>query len=83
MRGTDREEPDESLEEGHAMTKTQGGTVTTPSDGVMVLSVWQQGAEGFLGRMTATTKDGSSTVKVVASPEELLTAVREWLDLLG
>ncbi len=83
MRGTDPEKPGESLDEGHAMTKAEEGTVHTHSDGVMVLSVWQQGAEGFLGRLTATTRDGSSTVQVVASPDELLQAVREWLDLLS
>ena len=32
------------------MAKPQEGTVPTHSDGVMVLSVWQQGGEGFLGR---------------------------------
>jgi hypothetical protein len=83
MRGTDPEEADESHEEGRAMAKTHEGAVTTHSDGVMVLSVWQQGTEGFLGRMTATTQDGVSTIKVVASQEELLQSVREWLDLLG
>ena len=65
------------------MAKAQEGTIPTRSDGVMVLSVWQQGAEGFLGRLTATAQDGSSTVKVVASQEELLQAIREWLDLLS
>lgn len=65
------------------MAKAEEGTVPTHSDGVMVLSVWQQGNEGFLGRLTATSRGGSSTVQVVASPDELLQAVREWLDLLG
>jgi hypothetical protein len=45
----------------------------------MVLSVWRQGTEGFLGRLTATTPQGGSTVRVVTSPEELLEAVRTWL----
>lgn len=65
------------------MANAQEGTVPTRSDGVMVLSVWQQGGEGFLGRLTATTPEGTSTVQVVASPDELLRAVREWLDLLS
>lgn len=83
MRGTDPDNPVEKLEEGRAMAKAQEGTGPPHSDGVMVLSVWQQGDEGFLGRLTATTRDGTSTVQVVASPEELLRAVREWLELLS
>jgi hypothetical protein len=83
MPGAEPDELDETLEQGHAMAKAQEGEIATHADGVMVLSVWQQGTEGFLGRMTATTQDGVSTIKVVASQEELLQSVREWLDLLG
>jgi hypothetical protein len=50
------------------------------SDGVLVLSVWRQGPDGFLGRLTATRPGGEEpSVTVVSSPEELLEAVRTWL----
>lgn len=61
------------------MAQGTGEPVTSEADGVMVLSVWRQGSEGFLGRLTATTPQGGSTVRVVTSPEELLETVSTWL----
>jgi hypothetical protein len=67
------------IEEVRTVAQGTGEPVTSESDGVMVLSVWRQGAEGFLGRLTATTPQGGTTVHVVTSPEELLETVRSWL----
>jgi hypothetical protein len=72
-----------SHEEGPAMTTAQeGSTSSDSSDGVMVVSVWREGAEGFLGRLTATTPEGDSVVRVVSSRDELLEAVGSWLNSL-
>jgi len=53
--------------------------VSSDSDGVLVVSVWLEGTEGFLGRMTATTPDGGSAVVVVSSPDDLLEEIATWL----
>ena len=82
MPGLDQGNSVLSHEEGPTMTKAQEGTISSDSDGVMVVSVWREGVEGFLGRLTATTPDGDSTVRVVSSREELLDAVSSWLNSL-
>jgi len=52
------------------------------SDGVLVVSVWKQEPEGFLGRLTMVTGDGEPAVEVVTGPGELLESVRTWLSSL-
>lgn len=58
-------------------------TSASSSDGVLVVSVWLEGAEGFLGRMTATGPDGETAVVVVSSPDDLLDQVAAWLRSLS
>lgn len=64
------------------MERAQEGTLESNSDGVLVVSVWLDGAEGFLGRMTATGPDGEAAVVVVSSPDDLLEQVAAWLGSL-
>ena len=53
------------------------------SDGVvLVVSMWKQEPEGFLGRLTMVTGDGEPAVEVVTGPGELLESVRTWLSSL-
>jgi hypothetical protein len=59
--------------------ETAQGVPASTSDGVLVVSVWLEGAEGFLGRMTATAPDGETTMVVVSSPDDLLEEVAAWL----
>jgi hypothetical protein len=48
---------------GSTVERAQDVVARTDSDGVLVVSVWLEGAEGFLGRMTATmeTADGGDS----------------------
>ena len=57
-----------------------GDQAAADSDGVLVVSVWKQGPEGFLGRLTMTAGTAERDERVVTSPDELLASVREWLD---
>lgn len=63
------------------MTSPHDAAPAAPgSDGVLVISVWKQGPDGFLGRLTGTRPgDDTPAVSVVGSPEELLDTVRIWL----
>ena len=62
------------------MTSAQaGGPAVEDSDGVLVVSVWKHGPDGFLGRLTATQPGGASSETLVTSPDELLETVRTWL----
>lgn len=63
------------------MTTADSAPPTAPgSDGVLVVSVWKQAPDGFLGRLTATHPgDDAPTVSVVSSPDELLEVVRAWV----
>jgi hypothetical protein len=67
---------------GSTVERAQDVVARTDSDGVLVVSVWLEGAEGFLGRMTATNPDGGSSVVVVSSPDDLLEQVATWLGSL-
>lgn len=49
---------------------------------MLVVSVWKQGPEGFLGRLTMVTDEGEPAVEVVTGPDELLDSVRTWLNSL-
>jgi hypothetical protein len=52
-------------------------------DGVMVISAWTDGAGGgFLARVTMSRAIAEPQVRVVASAEEALAIVGEWLDEL-
>ena len=69
------------------MTEAGDDASTSGSDGVLVVSVWDQGDTGFLGRITMTTIAAGTgreetAVTVVTSPDELLDSVREWLSSL-
>ena len=69
------------------MTEAGDDASTSGSDGVLVVSVWDQGDTGFLGRITMTTIAADTgreetAVTVVTSPDELLDSVREWLSSL-
>jgi hypothetical protein len=64
------------------VSRAEEGTVSSDSDGVLVVSVWLEGPGGFLGRLTATSPDGDPTVRVVSSPDELVDQVRTWLGSL-
>lgn len=59
-----------------------GDHPASESDGVLVVSVWKQGPEGFLGRLTMVTDEGEPAVEVVTGPDELLDSVRTWLNSL-
>ena len=62
------------------MAKARNEHPEPTSDGVLVISVWKQGPQGFLGRLTMTGDDAAdSTVEVVHSPDDLLDSVRSWL----
>jgi hypothetical protein len=61
----------------------RGWSVTADTDGVLVISVWKQGPEGFLGRLTATEGPEERSETVVTSPDDLLAAVRDWLASLS
>lgn len=65
------------------VAKVADGEPSSDSDGVMVVSVWKQGPEGFLGRLTMTAGTSDTSVRLVTSPDELLESVREWLSLLA
>lgn len=78
MRKRDRDLLLETHEWGLTMERAQGLPAST-SDGVLVVSVWLEGPEGFLGRMTATGPDGEAAVVVVSSPDDLLDQVAAWL----
>lgn len=82
MRSGDRDFPLETYEWGVAVERAQDMPASS-SDGVLVVSVWLEGAEGFLGRMTATGPDGESAVVVVSSPDDLLDQVAAWLRSLS
>jgi len=75
--------PVEPYEWGLIVEKAQEGMPASNSDGVLVVSVWLEGAEGFLGRMTATGPDGETAVVVVSSPDDLLDQVAAWLRSLS
>jgi hypothetical protein len=47
-----------------------------------VISVWNQGPDGFLGRLTTGESSTERSVTLVASPDELLESVRAWLSSL-
>lgn len=71
-----------SYAKGSIVTRAEEGSVSSDSDGVLVVSVWLEGPGGFLGRLTATTPDGDPAVRVVSSPDELIEQVRNWLSSL-
>ena len=49
----------------------------------MVISAWTDGAGGgFVARVTMSTSAPDPQVRVVASAEEILATVREWLEEL-
>jgi DNA polymerase elongation subunit (family B) len=53
------------------------------ADGVLVISVWTDGAgSDFLARVTMSRAIAEPQVRVVASAEETLAIVSEWLDEL-
>lgn len=82
MRERDWDVPLETYEWGVAVERAQRMPASS-SDGVLVVSVWREGAEGFLGRMTATGPGGETAVVVVSSPDDLLDQVAAWLRSLS
>jgi hypothetical protein len=72
---------DKRPNEVHTVTSSRSDE-TTESDGVLVVSVWRHGGEGFLARLTASGPLGDS-VEVVASPDDLLASVRTWVESLS
>lgn len=58
----------------------QGAVVGTIDGAVIVISLWTRGtANGFLARLTATTPEGTRSVDVAGSPEDLLEKFRIWV----
>jgi hypothetical protein len=60
-------------------------TTSSEADGVLVASVWRDGAGGQpLVRLTMTQPDGEGeTVRTVSTRAEALALVDEWLATLG
>jgi hypothetical protein len=51
--------------------------------GVLVISVWHDDdrSAGFRARLTFQGEDDQATTSVVRTPEDVIAAVRDWLDL--
>jgi hypothetical protein len=59
------------------------GVDGSQAEGVVVVSVWLEGAPGgFLGRLTKTGPNGESTVETVTNPQAVLDSVEAWLNSL-
>ena len=59
------------------------GESSDGADGVMVISVWtDEAGGGFLARVTMSGSAPDPQVRIVASAEEVVAAVSEWLDEL-
>lgn len=74
--------PDIHGSKGYIVASVAEGDTAPDSGAVMVISVWRQGPQGFLGRLTTSEPDADRAVTVVASPDELLETVRAWLGTL-
>jgi hypothetical protein len=58
----------------------EAGEAGNDADGVLVVSAWTQGPRGgLLARVTMSSKDSTSVVRVAASPDDLHAVIDEWL----
>ena len=76
------EHPSSATDQGVVPINT--GEDRGDADGVMLISAWTDGAGGgFLARVTLSGTGPDPEVRVLASTDEVLAAVRQWLEELG